>query len=441
MKRSDHPAPRALTRWLEGASTPLFTLYAVVTAFSVYFFMYAFRKPFSAAQYTGMEFFSTGVDLKTAFVISQILGYTLSKYVGIKICSEVTRGRRLVMLVGMILFAEFALFLFAVLPTPLKFFAIFLNGIPLGMVWGLVVWYLEGRRTSELLLAGLSCSFIVASGAVKDVGRWLMSAYGVHEFMMPFLTGLIFLGPFLLAVFLLNQLPDPSREDQEARTPREPMDHEDRKAFIQHFLPALVMLFIAYFFMTAYRDFRDNFGVEIFTLLGYGQEPGIFSRSETWVAFGVLVPLALLFLIRNNRWGLLGAYGIMLFGTGLMFVSTYLMDAGTISGLTWMILVGLGSYLAYVPYGSVLFDRMIASTRVVGTAVFAIYLADALGYTGSITLMIFKDIAGSEISRLEFFRNYSYFMSILGTVLLAASCAVLLSSTRNGRKDVTRGGP
>jgi len=219
------------------------------------------------------------------------------------------------------------------------------------------------------------------------------------------------------------------------------MDHEDRKAFIQHFLPALVMLFIAYFFMTAYRDFRDNFGVEIFTLLGYGQEPGIFSRSETWVAFGVLVPLALLFLIRNNRWGLLGAYGIMLFGTGLMFVSTYLMDAGTISGLTWMILVGLGSYLAYVPYGSVLFDRMIASTRVVGTAVFAIYLADALGYTGSITLMIFKDIAGSEISRLEFFRNYSYFMSILGTVLLAASCAVLLSSTRNGRKDVTRGGP
>ena len=43
----------------------------------------------------------------------------------------------------------------------------FFNGLPLGMIGGLVVRYLEGRRASELLLAALSCSFIVASGAVK----------------------------------------------------------------------------------------------------------------------------------------------------------------------------------------------------------------------------------------------------------------------------------
>ncbi len=430
MKSPDPRSRGALTRWLENAPAPLFTAFAIGVAFSTYFCMYAFRKPFSAAQYAGLEFFNTGVDLKTAFVISQILGYTLSKYVGIKICSEVTRGRRLIMLIGMILFAEVALFCFGVLPPNLKFIAIFANGLPLGMVWGLVVWYLEGRQTSELLLAGLSCSFIVASGVVKDVGRWLMSAHGVTEFMMPFLTGLIFLLPFLLAAFLLNQLPDPTREDERVRMHREPMNHEHRRAFIRHFLPALIMLFIAYFFLTAYRDFRDNFGVEIFTQLGYGLEPGIFSRSETWVALGVLVLLGLLFLIRNNRWGLIGAYSIMTFGTVLMLGSTLLLDAQMISGLTWMILIGLGSYLAYVPYGSVLFDRMIASTRVVATAVFAIYLADALGYTGSIFLMIFKDIAGSEISRLDFFRQYTYFMSVLGTVLLVASCAWILYRCR-----------
>ena len=45
-----------------------------------------------------------------------------------------------------------------------------------------------------------------------------------------------------------------------------------------------------------------------------------------------------------------------------------------------MILNGLGVYLAYVPYGSVLFDRLIASTGVVSTAVFAIYVADFIGY-------------------------------------------------------------
>ena len=48
-------------------------------------------------------------------------------------------------------------------------------------IWGLVVRYLEGRRASDLLLGALSCSFIVASGIVKDVGRWLMQA-GVDEY-------------------------------------------------------------------------------------------------------------------------------------------------------------------------------------------------------------------------------------------------------------------
>ena len=49
-----------------------------------------------------------------------------------------------------------------------------------------------------------------------------------------------------------------------------------------------------------------------------------------------------------------------------------------------MVLIGLGAYLAYVPYNTLFFERMMASTRFVGTAVFAIALADAAGYTGSV---------------------------------------------------------
>ena len=47
----------------------------------------------------------------------------------------------------------------------------FLNGLPLGMVFGLVVSYLEGRRQTEALAAALTASFIVSSGVVKSVGR------------------------------------------------------------------------------------------------------------------------------------------------------------------------------------------------------------------------------------------------------------------------------
>ncbi|MCH8045266.1 MAG: hypothetical protein IID44_16265 [Planctomycetes bacterium] len=406
----------------------MFICWAIAASFSTYFCMYAFRKPFAAAKFEGLDLtlwvsdFKIEIGLKTAFVISQIVGYTISKYVGIKVCSEITRGRRATALVLLILLAEAALLLFAVLPNQWKILAIFLNGLPLGMVWGLVVWYLEGRRMSEILLAGLSCSFILASGMVKDVGRFVMSDWHFSEAQMPVVTGGLFLPLFLLSVWLLNQLPAPSTADVLLRVRREPMDGQQRISFMRQFLPGMIVLLVVYLFLTAYRDFRDNYGVEIFAELGYHEEPALFTRSELPVAFGVLIALAALSLIKNNRRGLIGAFVVMAGGAAMMGISTILFDNDAINGQWWMILVGLGSYLAYVPFGSMLFDRLIASTRTTGTAVFAIYVADAIGYTGSIGVQLYKDLGQSDISRLEFFRLMTYGLSILALVGLTASC-------------------
>ncbi len=452
---SARPQPqklRSVTRWLENAPGPVFVFVAIAAAFSTYFAMYAFRKPFAAAKFEGQFFFGTHVTLKTAIVISQIVGYALSKYLGIKVCSEVTSRRRAGLLVLLIGLAQAALVLYGVLPDDWKFLAIFLNGLPLGMVWGLVVWYLEGRRTSELLLAGLSLSFIIASGVVKDFGRALMEggvAHGwqavpligprlsnalgqVSEGWMPAIAGLHFLPVFLGSVWLLNQLPRPSEADVAARVSREPMKSADRLAFVRQFAFGITLLCVAYFFLTAYRDFRDNYQVEIFDGLGYPYQANkaIISKAETIVTFGVMGVLALLNLVKDNRRGLLCALGIMTGGVALLGVSTALLQARLISGFWWMTLTGLGSYLAYVPYGSVLFDRLIASTRVVGTAVFAIYLADAIGYTGSLGVQLYKDLGAGSMSRFAFFQGFTWFMCGLGVLCLLASAAYFARRTR-----------
>jgi hypothetical protein len=429
---------RPLTRALSNAPPAICNAYAMIVAFSTYFCMYAFRKPFAAATYAGLHLFGTGIELKTALVISQIIGYTVSKFIGIKLCSEASRGRRVPMLIGLIVAAELALVLFAVLPNSWKVAAIFLNGLPLGMVWGLVVWYLEGRTSSDLLLAGLSCSFIVSSGVVKDVGRALMVGdslpfFGlpipnplpaVPEFWMPAATGLLFLPIFLVAVWLLDQVPDPTPADIAARTLRQPMDRGRRHAFVMRYLPGVAMLLAAYFFLTAFRDFRDNYIVEILDQLGYkfAEHKDIISRMELCVAFGVMVIVALPFLIRDNRRGLTAIFSVMIAGMVLLAAATAMLDAGIINGFWWMMLIGLGSYLAYVPYNSVLFDRLIASTGFVGTAVFAIYLADTLGYSGSVIVQLVKDLASSETSRLDFMRDMCYFTSLFGAVAFVASC-------------------
>ena len=442
------PRRGMIRRYLMRASTSVLVVYAIVASFSTYFCMYAFRKPFAAAEFEGLQLFGTEVTLKTAIVISQIIGYALSKFIGIKVYSEVSAQRRAFALITLVLASEAALIAYGAVPGDWKVLAIFFNGLPLGMVWGMVVWYLEGRRTSELLLAGLSCSFILASGVVKDFGRALMEGVvsewwaqvpvigvtlsrvvgEVSEAWMPAVTGLHFLPLFLLSVWMLNQVPKPNPEDVEARVEREPMYRDDRHDFMKRFLFGMVLLCMAYFFLTAYRDFRDNYQVELFNGLGYpyDENQAIISKAELIVAFGVMSVLALLNLIKDNQMGLLGAYAVMTGGLVLMGGSTLLLEADMISGFWWMTLVGLGSYLAYIPYGSVLFDRLMASTRTVGTAVFAIYVADAIGYTGSIGVQLYKDLAQSEMSRLGFFKGFTYFLTIFGTFALVGSCVYFL---------------
>ena len=424
---------RRITNWLDSASPAWFASYAIVVSFCTYFCMYAFRKPFSAATYDGYGTF-LGLDLKTAYVISQIFGYAISKFVGIRVCSEISAHKRAATLLTFILVAQFALVLFAVLPVKLKIAAIFLNGLPLGMVWGLVVRYLEGRHLSEVLLAGLSCSYIVSSGIVKDIGReWL--AFGVSDAWMPAITGLCFLPLFVASVWLLDQLPRPTVEEVDSRAARLEMDRFERWAFFKQFWLVLALLLGAYFLFSAYRDYRDNYGIEILTALGYDQVPAIFSKTELPVAFGVMLAMAGLNIIRNHRLGLLGVYAVMIFGLLMMLGGTLALDAGWLTGheVWWMVLVGLGSYLVYVPYGAALFERLIASTQVKANAVFGIYLADTIGYTGSVIVQLFKDLGGYTGSRYEFFHAMTYVVSIAGLAMLVVSC--LLSASKSAANE------
>jgi hypothetical protein len=152
-------------------------------------------------------------------------------------------------------------------PAPWNVAALFLNGLPLGMIWGLVFGFMEGRRTSEVLGAILCASFILSSGVVKSVGKWLMIDLQVSPFWMPAATGAIFLPLLAVSVWALVQMPPPSAADEAARVRRQPMDLAQRRAFLAIYAPGIVLLVLAYILLTALRDFRDNFAAEIWTAM------------------------------------------------------------------------------------------------------------------------------------------------------------------------------
>ena len=423
-----------ITRWLESSSLWVFSLYAIVVSFTTYFCMYGFTKAFAAAKFSeemvSIPLIGGEIELKAALVMSQLLGYASSKFIGIKVLSELQHHRRIAALIGCILMSELALVGVGAFSGFGKVAAIFFNGLPLGVVWGLVYSYLEGRRTSELLGAGLSCSFIVASGFAKTVGTDVVDS-GVSEQWMPAVAGLYFFPPFLIAAWLLNKIPAPSKADVEARVQRAPMNSKDRWKFMSDFALGLFFLLVLYFFLTAYRDFRDNFAVEILTELGLADSSNIFTKTELPIAFIVLASVGGLFLIRDNRRGFLGAHLLMASGTILIGVSTLMFDFGWIDGFYWMVLNGLGAFLAYVPFNCILFDRLIAAMKTVATAVFTIYMADALGYVGVIVVLLFQQNLVGDMPKLDFFRNLSYFTSILCTLCFIVS-AIYFARKRRG---------
>lgn len=414
--------------WLTQTSGTAFSIYAMAAAFSTYAFMYAFRKPFTAATYAGQDGL-WGVDYKTWLIIAQVIGYTLSKFIGIKVVSEIPPRRRALAIVLSIGLAEVGLLLFGVTPPPWNIAWLFLNGLSLGTIWGLVFSFLEGRRFSDMLAAGLNASYILASGVVKSVGAWVLEA-GVPEFAMPWVTGALFLVPLGGAVWLLAQLPPPTPEDEAARTKREPMHAAERRRLFLSFAVGIVLLTIAYMGLTAYRDLRDNFSRELWDALGYERTPGIFSLSEIPVALAVLPIIAAVTWVKRNLRAFLVTHLIVLFGAVLIGLSTLAFQLGVLHPTAWMILIGVGVYMGYVPFNSVLFDRFFAAFRFVGTAGFLIYISDSFGYLASVGVLLYRNFGSPDLSWYDFFLQVSYAVAGSVAVLTLASGAWFLRRHR-----------
>jgi hypothetical protein len=400
---------------LKAAGPTTFSAWCIVAAFGAYFCMYAFRKPFTAGTFEGDSL--AGVSYKVVLVAAQVFGYTLSKFIGIKVVSEMRASRRALSILALIGVAEAALLLFAVTPAPYNFIWLFLNGLPLGMVFGLVLAFLEGRRVTEALSAGLCASFIVASGVVKSVGRSLVLDWNVSEYWMPFLTGLLFVGPLLFFVWMLNQIPVPSKEDVVHRSKRTPMNRLQRGQFFGRHAVGLIGLLSIYILLTVMRSIRDDFAVEIWGDLGESEEPSIYAKSETLVVFGVLVITGAAICIRNNRSAFLGS--LVLIGCGFVLVLATLgaFSQGWLSPFAFMVLIGLGTYVPYVAFHTTVFERLIAAFRERGNIGYLMYLADATGYLAYVGVMVAKEAVTGDLQFLRLFLTTSLLIAVSSLVI------------------------
>lgn len=383
-----------LKQYLKHSSQAFLASYACIFIFLVYTCAYAFRKPFTAALYPNEMWW--GFDVKILYVLAEIVGYAISKFIGIRILSSMKPHHRIYYSIGLMSISEIALLGFAVLPTPLKIFSIFLSGLPLGMIWGVVFSYIEGRRISEVLNIGLSIALIVSSGLVKTLGQFVMDNLHISEYWMPVATGTLCFPVMLICTYMLNQIPEPSHIDIRLRTKRAPMNQTERQKFLRQFFWGICMLIIFYGSLTVFRELRDSFAADIWNELNI-ENAFVFTQTEIPIAFFVLLLMFLIVFIPNNQLALNVIYVIAIAGSCLMIFSTLLFINNVLSPIWWMILSGLGMYMGYIPF-TYLIERLIASLKVISTAIFIMYLADSFGYLGTTFVFLTKSFMQVDLS-------------------------------------------
>jgi hypothetical protein len=279
---------------------------------------------------------------------------------------------------------------------------------------------------------GLSTSLIISSGYLKTiyfyVHEWLPS---LTEFWLPFVIGLLFLPLFLLFVWMLSVIPAPTEEDIQRRSPRLPMTNEDKKNVFRNYGIGLAGLVIVYAMLATLRDFRDNFSVEIWNEIEPGWNKTVFAKTETVAGIVVLIAVGLLSAIKSNRKGFVATNILIIGGLCVSGISTLLFHTHTIPAFWWMLLSGTGLFLAYIPFQVAMFERMIACFRIKANAGFFVYICDAIGYLGSVILLLYKELMKKDLSWSNMLIKFSYMQVIVSLGIMVLSLAFFLNRKKH----------
>lgn len=394
-------------------SEALLILWAGGAALLSYSLVYALRKPYTAASFEGLTFL--GSDYKVAVTTIQILGYVIAKFFGIKIISELKKENRFKFFVGSAILAETALVGFGLLPAPYNVIAMFVNGLSLGCMWGVIFSFIEGRKVTDILASLLGVSMVFSSGLAKSLGLFAMNEMQINPFWMPATIGGLALPLLVLMGYLLKKLPQPTAEDIALRNERVVLDGKGRKKLFRKYAPILTLLFIGNFMLLVLRDIKEDFLINILDMSN--QSSWLFARIDTIVTLIILGIFALFIFFRSNIKALLWLMTLVITGCLTMTYVSFHYESLDLSPVTWLFIQSLSLYIAYLTFQTIFFDRFIACFRIKGNVGFFIALIDFIGYMGTVTLLSTKELLDIE---LEWFALFNHIAGIVGSV-----CSVL----------------
>lgn len=417
----------------KGISELILIFWAGGAALLSYSLVYALRKPYTAASFEGWDFW--GIDYKVAVTTIQILGYLVAKFFGIKLISELKREKRFRFFVFSAVLAEFALLLFGLLEAPYNALAMFLNGLSLGCMWGIIFSFIEGRKITDMLASLLGVSMVFSSGLAKSFGLYVINDLGIAPFWMPALIGIVAL-PFLIFMgYMLKCLPHPTDEDIQLRNERVVLDHKGRMALFRKYAPILSLLFIGNFLLLVLRDIKEDFLVNILDMKG--QSSWLFAQVDTVVTLIILGIFGLFIFFRSNIKALMCLMMLVVTGCLTMTYVSANYETLNLSPVAWLFVQSLSLYIAYLTFQTIFFDRFIACFKIKGNVGFFIAIIDFIGYVGTVSLLSIKEMFKVDLEWFALFNKMAMTVGVLGTVIFTLAGLLIYRRYQmmNGKKE------
>eukprot|EP01083_Nonionella_stella_P022639 62610_1 len=394
-------------------------IYVLIMSIFAYFCVYALRIPLFVSSYEGETLGQ--MPLKDALALAQTVGLVVGKIFSLKYSPVLKRHQWRPALNLIILGSTVSTVGLAVPNNTIRVLSIFISSVWVSPTWGIFLRYTEGRQMSDAMLASFNFSFIAASGIWRSIGSALLN-YGISQWWMPLIASSVSFCGFYICLSFLDLAPDPTVAEQAKRSKRKPASTKDQLAFCSHWWLGLLGLILMYSLFSTLRVFRDFFNPEIWQSFTKGDVPSsVYTITE--IPVGLSIPLSLIFLykVEDNTVALFGIFGYIICGCVILGVGTLLFTFEVVSGFFWMILLGFGVFMVYVPLGSIIYERLMAVSSESITMSFLSYISDLCGSSATSVLLIYRSFApkAEDDFYRSFFEAFAYIAAISGICIMA----------------------
>jgi len=257
--------------------------------------------------------------------------------------------------------------------------------------WSFLQRFVEGRTHTEAIVALVSFSYIGVSGIVKSVGVKLLG-YGLSERSMVVACVLFGVALGTASALVVVAQPPPSATDLRRRGPRQRITSlraEGAMLFRRYGL-GLSLSILAYVLCGTLRAYRDYFQLELFAAAEVEGVTSAFAMSEGTISVLVLSICALFSRVQSNSRAMHVIIAATVAGGALVAGLTLAWRAGRVCGFPWIVGVGCGTFLSYVPLGTMLFDRVLSAAEEHVTSTFLALVSDTCVLVGTAALLCYS---------------------------------------------------